>query len=123
MAEIVSNKVTTVELDASEASISNLAVNGEANFAKSMHESIEATEGNIENLVVNGAARFVQPIHAEINGSKDINTVTASTTIPDTYYVMISDGTSLRRITFANFCSAVASKLGINPSKTYLTIE
>ena len=40
MADIVSNKVTTVELDASQASISNLVVNGEANFANSTHDSI-----------------------------------------------------------------------------------
>ena len=89
------------------ADVENLAVtNIEA-------DSAHITDLSSGNLIVTGAARFVQPIYADINGSKDINQVSAATSIPDSWTVIVSDGNSIHRITFANLCSAIAAKLGI----------
>lgn len=82
--------------------------------------SIQTDELYSGNVVVTGAARFVQPIYANIYGSKNINQVTSSSTIPDSCNVIISDGNSLRRILFSDLVSAIATKLGINPGEDYL---
>ncbi len=96
------------------ADVENLAVtNIEA-------DSAHITDLSSGNLIVTGAARFVQPIYADINGSKDINQVSSASSIPDSWTVIVSDGTSIHRITFANLCSAIATKLGIDPTKNYL---
>lgn len=71
-------------------------------------------------MIVTGAARFVQPIYGSIQGSEDINQVASSSTIPDSYYVIVSDGTRLKRISFANLVNAIIAKIGIDPTKDYL---
>ncbi len=86
-------------------------------------DSVQTTELQARNVVVTGAARFAQPIYtAGIQNSEDLNQVTASASIPDSYYVIISDGSSLKRITFSDLCAAVANKIGIDTTKTYLVI-
>ena len=71
-------------------------------------------------MIVTGAARFAQPIYGSIQGSKDINQVASSSTIPDSYYIIISDGTSLKSISFANLINTIISRIGIDPTKDYL---
>lgn len=87
-------------------------------------DSVKTDELYSGNMVVTGAARFVQPIYADIKGSKDINTVSSSATIPDTWTVIVSDGTSIHRISFADLCAAIAAKFGlVTGSHTYLTAD
>ena len=74
-------------------------------------DSVQTEELNSGNLIVRGAARFLNPIHADINGSQDINKVSASTAIADTDYVLVTNGTSLKRVLFTDFVTAVKAKL------------
>jgi len=54
-------------------------------------------------------------------GSRDINTVAASTIIPDSYYVFISDGSKVKRIQFPDICNAIFEKLSFDSTKSYVT--
>ena len=83
-------------------------------------DSVQTTELNAGNIMVTGAARFAQPIYAEINGAKDINTVSTATSISDTWTVIVSDGTAIHRISFSDLCAAIADKIGIDSTKDYL---
>lgn len=87
-------------------------------------DSVNTTELYTGNMVVTGAARFVNGIYGEMKNSVDINSVSSSTTIPDTWTVIVSDGTAVHRISFADLCSAIAAKFGlISGSHTYLTTD
>ena len=74
-------------------------------------DSVETAELNSGDLIVRGAARFVNPIYADIQGSQDINRVTSSTAVADTDYVLVTNGTSLKRVLFTDFVAAVRAKL------------
>lgn len=63
------------------------------------------------SLVVRGTAKFFNGISGEMKNGKDINQVTASTSVADTDYVLISNGTSVRRILFSDFVTAVANSI------------
>mgnify|MGYP006988903332 CR=1 FL=1 len=87
-------------------------------------DSVDTTELYTGNMVVTGAARFANGIYGDINNSVDINTVSSSASIPDTWTVIVSDGTSIHRISFADLCSAIATKFGlVAGSHTYLTTD
>lgn len=74
-------------------------------------DSIQTDELNSGNLIVRGAARFANPIYADIHGAQDINKVTSSTAVADTDYVLVTNGTSLKRVLFTDFVAAVRAKL------------
>lgn len=74
-------------------------------------DSINTDELYTGNVLVTGAARFANGIQGDLKNSKDINAVPASTTINDNWTVLISDGTNIKRITFANLCTAIAAKI------------
>ena len=63
-------------------------------------------------MVVTGAARFVQPIYGEIQGSKDINSVN-TTTIPNTAYVLFTNGTNLFKVSYADLISDLSEQVTI----------
>ena len=71
------------------------------------------TDFTAGNIISTGAARFLNPIHCELANSKDINNVTSNTTISDSDTIIYSDGTAIKKITFANLCAAIATKLDL----------
>lgn len=95
----------------------------DANYEKITADSAKINELNAGNAVFTGAARFVQEINGSLAGSRDINTVTAATTIPDNYYIFMSDGSSVKRILFSDLCAAVFAKIAYDDSKTYFTAD
>ena len=76
-------------------------------------DSVNTTELYAGNMVVTGAARFANGICGDLKNSVDINTVSSSTSIPDTWTVIVSDGTAIHRISFADLCTAIAIKFGL----------
>ena len=95
-------------------------------MAEQIFDKITANQANVEelnagNAVFTGSTRFVQEINGSLAGSRDINTVTAATTIPDSYYIFMSDGSSVKRILFSDLCAAVFAKLSYDEDKTYFT--
>ncbi|MBO6255909.1 MAG: hypothetical protein J6O49_20095 [Bacteroidaceae bacterium] len=87
-------------------------------------DSVNTTELYAGNMVVTGAARFANGIYGDLKNSVNINTVSSSATIPDTWTVIVSDGTAVHRISFADLCTAIAAKFGlVTGSHTYLTAD
>ena len=86
-------------------------------------DTANITDLNAGNLLVTGAARFLNDIHGRIADSKDINKVTATATIPDNYYILVSDGSAVKRIKFSDLYTAILAKLGLTTDKTYLTLD
>ena len=72
-------------------------------------------------LQVNGPARFAAGINATINNGQDINKVTSSNLIRETDYILVSDGTSLRKVAFSDILNMVKSILDARNDLTYLT--
>lgn len=56
-----------------------------------------------DDLTATGTATFANPIHGSIYGSKSINSVPISTTVTSGSYVLLSDGTNLYRMSYADF--------------------
>ena len=75
--------------------------------------SIQTTELNTGNMIVSGKARFVQPIYADLEATKDINTVTTSTTLTNADFVLVSNGTNLRKIPYEDFCADMATHISV----------
>jgi hypothetical protein len=87
-------------------------------------DSVNTTELYAKDMVVTGSARFANGIDGEMKNSININTVSSSTTIPDTWTVIVSDGNAVHRITFADLCAAIATKMELpTPSHMYLTVS
>lgn len=87
-------------------------------------DSVNTTELYAGDMVVTGSAKFANGIYGEMKNSININTVSSSATIPDTWTVIVSDGNAVHRITFADLCSAIATKMGLpSTAHTYLTME
>ena len=93
----------------------------ETNFEKITADQANVTELAAGNAVFTGSTRFVQEINGSLAGSRDINTVTAATTIPDNYYIFMSDGSSVKRILFSDLCTAIFAKISYDNNKTYFT--
>ena len=74
-------------------------------------DNADITELIAGNLINTGSARFLNPIYAEIAGSNNINNVATRTTINDSDTLLVSNGSALYRITFANLCNAIQTKI------------
>ena len=72
-------------------------------------------------LQVSGSARFANGINATINNGQDINKVTSSNLIRETDYILVSDGTSLRKVAFSDILNMVKNILDARNDLTYLT--
>ena len=72
-------------------------------------DSIKTDELNTGNMIVSGAARFVQPIYADIKGSKDINQATTASSYTNSDYILITDGSSLRKISVTTFINQIVA--------------
>ena len=95
-------------------------------MADASYDNLSANNGSITeltagNAVFTGSTRFVNEINGSLAGSRDINTVTAASSIPDSYYIFMSDGSSVKRILFSDLCSAIFAKISYDDSKTYFT--
>ena len=87
-------------------------------------DSVNTTELYAGDMVVTGSARFANGIYGEMKNGININTVSSSATIPDTWTIIVSDGNAVHRITFADLCAAIAAKYGLpSDAHTYLTME
>ena len=95
----------------------------DARYDNLVADSIQTEQLTANDATFTGNATFTNAINGSLAGSRDINTVAASTIIPDSYYVFISDGSQLRRIQFPNICDAISEKLSFDPGKSYLTLQ
>lgn len=95
----------------------------EMNLSSLSVDAASITDLNAGNVVVTGAARFLQPIHAEPANGENVHEVATTTTMNDSWCLLVSDGSTLKKVTFANFCAAVKNKLDQRSDVTYLTTE
>lgn len=95
----------------------------DARYDTLIADSIQTEDLTAGDATFTGNARFINEIDGSLAGSRDINTVAASTIIPDSYYVFISDGSQVKRILFSDLCNAIFEKLSYDDSKSYLTLD
>ena len=65
------------------------------------------------NVLVTGAARFANGFYGIPNESKNINAVDVSSTLNNNYYIIMSNGTSLIRVSYSDFINDLAGKVSV----------
>lgn len=81
--------------------------------------SVRTTDLQAGNAIFTGAARFANGIYGDVKNSQNINQVQSSTSIADDWTLLISTGTALRRISFADLCNAIAEKVDEGTLQSY----
>ena len=65
------------------------------------------------NVLVTGAARFANGFYGTPNESKNINAVDVSSTLNNNYYIIMSNGTNLIRVSYSDFINDLTGKVSV----------
>ena len=81
-------------------------------------DSADITDLQTGSFICRGSARFINGAYVEPTNGVNINTVTSSTAVADTDYVLVSNGTSLRRVLFTDFVAAIRQSASLNTASS-----